>query len=577
MVKAKLAILSFLIIAGFLFLYNKSMVEASLNGWVYSNKTWYYYQNGEKLKSSWAMDSKGWCYLSPQNGAWVWKGWAMDSKGWCYIQNGYWVQHSIWAKDRSGWVHIGDNGYWDGKPGVSEIPSGEAMTVDISRDYGLKAGQTLYYNSTGNRHYYNSSFTQPPQKISDLINWALLDNKDTYTTIYIPAGEYLLDKPLIMQNGVTIAGAPGETRFIVDDTFSRENDDFIISNEPYAEFGIKDIYIEYKGFKNPVFCDTSINPKGTEGILLKIRNSQKAKIENCSFVAKNQGIKTEITPVWIRDNSSNIYISGCYIENTTGEAVGGCLWISNNKENISIYNNTLTRNGRDEAIAIWNDEGTSQDYNIYKNTINYTSGTENAVCDKLIAVYAKGRAAFRNIKFTENNINISGYVKRIMICDVDGGTFSNVVFEKNYIKDSTGDPTGNLLLTVFEVWCSRLSMEADISTMHGRCGVFFNYNSYTNSSQYGRRCLGSAISALLNLKGNTVSSNFANAVFYVVESENSRIISSGNDYNYSGTGRCTFANITGYNTYAYFSNDKIYLGGTSKTQKNLSFTACIFK
>lgn len=89
------------------------------DGWVYSNNTWYYYQNGTMVKNGWALDSYGWCFLNAIDGSWVQEGWAKDSYGWGYIQNGYWVQHSMWAEDSNGWVYIGDDGYWDGKPAVA--------------------------------------------------------------------------------------------------------------------------------------------------------------------------------------------------------------------------------------------------------------------------------------------------------------------------------------------------------------------------------------------------------------------------------------------------------------------------
>jgi len=93
------------------------------NGWIYSGGTWYYYDNGTKVTNSWAKDSHGWCFLNASDGSWVTEGWRLDSHGWCYIQNGYWVDHEMWARDSSGWVHIGSDGYWDGKPGLPVVPT----------------------------------------------------------------------------------------------------------------------------------------------------------------------------------------------------------------------------------------------------------------------------------------------------------------------------------------------------------------------------------------------------------------------------------------------------------------------
>ena len=110
---------------------------AVANGWVQSNGTWYYYNNGTKVLNGWAKDSKGWCFLSAVDGSWVQEGWAKDSTGWGYIQNGYWVQHEMWAKDAAGWNHIMANGYWDGQPAVAVNPTLAATVTAVSAVNGV--------------------------------------------------------------------------------------------------------------------------------------------------------------------------------------------------------------------------------------------------------------------------------------------------------------------------------------------------------------------------------------------------------------------------------------------------------
>ena len=453
-------------------------------------------------------------------------------------------------------------------------------TVDMSTAYGLKAGQTLYYNSAANKHYYDSNFTQSPQKVSDILNKAFLDNKDKGVDILVPAGDYLLDKPLVLQNGARLVGVPGKTRFIIDDTFDRNYDDFIISNAPNSQVYIDGIYVEYIGFKTPPFSDPAQNPSGIEGMILKISNTTKATVTNSSFVVKNNGIKTKCTPVWFRDGYSNVDIHNCYIENTSAGVAGGCLWFMCNDgkigDSVNVYNNTIVKNGKDEEIAIWGNGGTHTNYNIYNNTINYIADANNTSVDNLITVFSYGTGTYKNIKFSNNNINLTGMAMRILLCDVEKSTFSNVVFENNNIKEYVGDPTGVKLISAFEVWCSKLAVETDNETMYKRCDVSFNNNSYVNSSKDGRRCLASASSALMKLNGNTVNSNFVYNMFFE-EDGNSKIISTGNDYNYAGTGNCGFAKISGTNTKAYFTNDKIKLDGTSTSQSNLSFVNCTLK
>lgn len=86
---------------------------ATMDGWVQSRGTWYYYSNGAMIKGGWAQDSTGWAFLNAIDGSWMQQGWVSDSKGWCYLRNGYWVGHATWAMDTKGWQYIGADGYWD--------------------------------------------------------------------------------------------------------------------------------------------------------------------------------------------------------------------------------------------------------------------------------------------------------------------------------------------------------------------------------------------------------------------------------------------------------------------------------
>ncbi|MHC1721409.1 MAG: hypothetical protein AB9844_12185 [Clostridiaceae bacterium] len=446
--------------------------------------------------------------------------------------------------------------------------------IDLSASYGLKSGQTLYYNSATNRHYTNSSFTASPQAVADIINKALADNKGKGVTLLIPAGQYILDKPLYLQDGVTLAGVAGQTKFIADDTFVRNSDNCLITNITGAKYTIKNIYMEYKGYKTPAFSDTTVNPSGVEGMMFKVKGSTQAVIDNCSFITKNlNGVQTKLTPIWVRDGSSNVEVKNCYLENTSGNRVGGCIWVSNSGNNISVHNNTMVKNGRDEIIAVWRDSGSSQDYNFYSNTINYVKGVDNASCDKILAFYVNPGVTFSNFRFSGNNINLTGNASRILMCDVGQGKFSNVVFENNNIKEYVGDSTGNLLLTVFEVWSTKLSTETSLSATYQRGDISFNNNTYTNTTTYGRRCMASGTNSMLKMNGNTVNSNFLYSVLYE-SSGTTKMVSSGNDYNYAGSGTSSFAKTNGTIS---CTNDKIHLGGTSKTLSNITYTSCLFE
>ena len=83
--------------------------EVTYTGWLSQNGTWYYYQNGVKLKNTWVQDSVGWCYLG-RDGSMATNTWAKDSVGWCYVgADGYCVTNQ-WRKDSVGWCYLGVDG-----------------------------------------------------------------------------------------------------------------------------------------------------------------------------------------------------------------------------------------------------------------------------------------------------------------------------------------------------------------------------------------------------------------------------------------------------------------------------------
>ena len=62
-------LLGLLILSGSIFTFSTSVNAEVNNGWVSSNNTWHYYQNGAMVKNSWMQDSNGWCFLISTDGA----------------------------------------------------------------------------------------------------------------------------------------------------------------------------------------------------------------------------------------------------------------------------------------------------------------------------------------------------------------------------------------------------------------------------------------------------------------------------------------------------------------------------
>lgn len=122
---------------------------ASLNGWVSSNGSWYYYKDGVKLQNSWMKDSKGWCFLSAVDGSIVKEGWAKDSKGWCYMDGyGYWINYSAVVKDSLGDCVIGADGYWTGERMKSSWSEKEQLLVGTWRQSNYSENITFKSNNT---------------------------------------------------------------------------------------------------------------------------------------------------------------------------------------------------------------------------------------------------------------------------------------------------------------------------------------------------------------------------------------------------------------------------------------------
>ena len=84
-------------------------ISSVKNGWVYEGDKWAYYEDGEKLKNCWKLDSIGWCYLG-SDGYMRTNSWIMDSQGWCYVGADGYCLTNAWMLDSVGWCYLNSEG-----------------------------------------------------------------------------------------------------------------------------------------------------------------------------------------------------------------------------------------------------------------------------------------------------------------------------------------------------------------------------------------------------------------------------------------------------------------------------------
>lgn len=91
--------------------YIASEVNKRLNdGWIKDGGYWYYYKDGQMVKSNWAQDStKRWFYLG-SDGKMVTSKWIKWKNEWYYLKRDGAMASNDWAQDSKGWLFLGKDG-----------------------------------------------------------------------------------------------------------------------------------------------------------------------------------------------------------------------------------------------------------------------------------------------------------------------------------------------------------------------------------------------------------------------------------------------------------------------------------
>ena len=167
------------------------------NGWAFLDDSWYYFDNGTMIKSTWKKDSKGWCYLGA-DGRMVTNGWAKDSKGWCWLaSNGYMPTTTKWIQYDGGWYHI-TKGYRDANKWMKDSKGwcwlqddGRMLTNGWAKDSkgwcwigsdGYMVVKSQWINDRGSWYYISNGYMVSSQWRKDSKGWCYLGSNGKMVT-----------------------------------------------------------------------------------------------------------------------------------------------------------------------------------------------------------------------------------------------------------------------------------------------------------------------------------------------------------------------------------------------------------
>lgn len=263
--------------------------------------------------------------------------------------------------------------------------------------------------------------TDDSAAILKALNAALSSGK----TLYFPSGTYYSSKNILINSNCTIQGESKEnTKILFKDIVSKADYDEW-SQRGLVTFNGDKLNLKNMSFKYIADNDTKYtrkkNQSGTEGVLFSIIRGNDILIDNCEFYVGGQK-HPSMTCMWIKSeltNISNVNITNSSLTNNSESTVGGCLWISGHDDSelkvsdITVSNSSFSKNGNDEALSVWGYN--ISNINVKSNTFAYTG--LNVQNDVFITFGMPNYSRTENLKgiyFTDNTINISGYVTNLI-------------------------------------------------------------------------------------------------------------------------------------------------------------------
>jgi hypothetical protein len=247
---------------------------------------------------------------------------------------------------------------------------------------------------------------------ADAINKAI----NSASLVVIPEGIYKIQSAVRLENGLTLEGTRGSSIILIDDTFKKgryfPENEFAILNKDFSQSydgGTVDRHITIRGI---TFV---MNKTNTDSIatILGLANVENVIIEDCDFIIENNRITGNNIDLYAA--CKNVTISNCFIKNDTGAEYGAGIMVrcltddgydtDNETAGVLIENNSLEKNGNDEAIAVWGCVGQVRDVVVQNNSIEAYGRVPDVIIDAFAGEFNRySTARTENVVFDGNTI-----------------------------------------------------------------------------------------------------------------------------------------------------------------------------
>jgi hypothetical protein len=234
--------------------------------------------------------------------------------------------------------------------------------------------------------------------------------------VFMPPGVYRIKNRISLKSHVVLKGIRGKSKILISDFLDTKSEG-ILTNEhlsrAYNPDTADEITIDGIDFE---FTRVTTNHPKT---ILFLANTQRATIQNCSFLSTNPFAKTETTHLDLYACCKNTQILNCDFIHIN-EGIGGCIWVRNLTSATSNLNGDITSNveiagcrfvksSEDEIIAVFSTRGDVRDVSIHDNTFRVTRDARMSFPFSIYPADNNYHGGVENVTFAHNSV----YMERI--------------------------------------------------------------------------------------------------------------------------------------------------------------------